>query len=86
MSELSMGASMEVLAFLKEEPRHTPESSHKAFQEREIKYSKSSIKQALHGLLDTGLVEQESHGLYLITPLGLKALQLKYNQVSEEAS
>ena len=71
---IQMGVSLEILRFLEDKPRQSPDLIEKA-----LEYSISSVNTALGYMHDMSLVERASRGLYIITDLGKYVLHHESN-------
>lgn len=69
-----MGVALEILKFLENFPRQSPQSMAKA-----LPYGVSSIKVSLVTLLDLGHVDRVVHGLYEIAESGKRVLHQQLN-------
>ena len=74
ITNTQMGVCLEVLKLLEEKPRLSPD-----LIEKSVKYSISSVRTALVYLKDMNHVARVSHGLYVITELGLYVLHHPLN-------
>jgi predicted transcriptional regulator len=66
----TMGLARDILKHINDYPRQSPATLHQT-----LEYSLSGIKNTLVNLMDLGLVETQTRGIYVITELGKQVLE-----------